>query len=293
MYRVGVDLGGTKIECVILDVNERVLVRQRILTEADKGVNQITSNIKNIIGKVTAGISDNYSIGIATPGSLSNKTGLLRNSNTQCLNGQPLKRLLQDKLKQDITIANDANCFALAEATHGAGKDFKIVVGVILGTGCGAGIVFDKKIFRGVNDIAGEFGHHSVAFETGRLCWCGRRGCVETYVSGSGIEAEYFIRTGKRETARTILNSTCEVASNLKQNFYEMLGVSIGNVCNILDPEIIVIGGGLSNHTPLYRIVQEKVEQNIFSDHYKTRFEKNKLGDSAGVIGAAMLPYCS
>ena len=234
-----------------------------------------------------------FSIGIGTPGSISMKTGLLRNSNTQCLNGQPLKELLQDELKQDVHIENDANCFALAEATYGAGRDYRVVLGVILGTGCGAGIVVDRKIYTGINKIAGEFGHHTVSFENGRLCWCGRRGCVETYVSGSGIEAQYLRKTGNRDTAKNILSSSCEEACNLKQEFYEVLGVSLGNVCNILDPEIIVIGGGLSNHEPLYRIVRKHIQKHTFSDTFMTAFVKNRLGDSAGVIGAAILPACS
>ena len=293
MYRLGIDLGGTKIECAILDPSGRVLIRERVPTEAEKGLAHILGNIKKIIDKVTTSVPSGFSIGIGTPGSISMKTGLLRNSNTQCLNGQPLKELLEDELKQDVHVENDANCFALAEATYGAGRDFRVVLGVILGTGCGAGIVVDRKIYTGVNKIAGEFGHHTVSFEDGRLCWCGRRGCVETYVSGSGIEAQYLKKTGNRNTAKNILNSSCEEACNLKREFYEVLGVSLGNVCNILDPEIIVIGGGLSNHEPLYKIVSKHIEKHTFSDAFMTAFVKNRLGDSAGVIGAAILPACS
>ena len=293
MYRLGIDLGGTKIECAILDPNGRILARQRVPTEAEKGVTHILGNIKKIIGKVTTCMPHDFSIGIGTPGSISIKTGLLRNSNTQCLNGQPLKELLQDELKQDVHIENDANCFALAEATYGAGRDYRVVLGVIIGTGCGAGIVVDRKIYDGINKIAGEFGHHTVSFDNGRLCWCGRRGCVETYVSGSGIEAQYLRETGNRDSAKNILSSSCGEAHNLKQEFYEVLGVSLGNVCNILDPEIIVVGGGLSNHEPLYRIVRKHLQKHTFSDAFMTTFVKNRLGDSAGVIGAAILPACS
>ena len=294
MYRLGIDLGGTKIECAILEPNGKVLERQRVPTEAEKGVTHILGNIRKIIDKVTATcVPPGFSIGIGTPGSISTETGLLRNSNTQCLNGQPLKELLQDELKQEVHVENDANCFALAEAIFGAGRDCRIVLGVILGTGCGAGIVMDRKIYTGINKIAGEFGHHTVSFENGRLCWCGKRGCVETYVSGSGIEAQYLKKTGNRDTAKSILDSSCEEACNLKQEFYEVLGVSLGNVCNILDPEIIVVGGGLSNHDPIYRIVKKKIQKHVFSDDFKTAFVKNKLGDSAGVIGAAMLPDVS
>jgi len=293
MYRLGIDLGGTKIECAILEPNGRVLVREGVLTEAEKGVAHILGNIKKIIDKVTTCVPSAFSIGIGTPGSISMKTGLLRNSNTQCLNGQPLKELLKDELKQDVHVENDANCFALAEATYGAGRDCRVVLGVILGTGCGAGIVVDRKIYTGVNKIAGEFGHHTVSFEDGRLCWCGRRGCVETYVSGSGIEAQYLKKTGNRDTAKNILNLSCEEACNLKREFYEVLGVSLVNVCNILDPDIIVIGGGLSNHEPLYKIVRKHIEKHTFSDAFITAFVKNRLGDSAGVIGAAILPACS
>ena len=293
MYRLGIDLGGTKIECAVLEPNGRVLVRERVPTEAEKGLAHILGNIKKIIDKVTTCVPSAFSIGIGTPGSISMKTGLLRNSNTQCLNGQPLKELLEDELKQDVHVENDANCFALAEATYGEGRDCRVVLGVILGTGCGAGIVVDRKIYTGVNKIAGEFGHHTVSFEDGRLCWCGRRGCVETYVSGSGIEAQYLKKTGNRDTAKNILSSSCEEACNLKREFYEVLGVSLGNVCNILDPDIIVIGGGLSNHEPLYKIVGKHIEKHTFSDAFMTAFVKNRLGDSAGVIGAAVLPTFS
>ena len=293
MYRLGIDLGGTKIECAILDPSGRVLVRERVPTEAEKGLAHILGNIKKIIDKVTTSVPSGFSIGIGTPGSISMKTGLLRNSNTQCLNGQPLKELLQDELKQEVHVENDANCFALAEATYGAGRDCRVVLGVILGTGCGAGIVVDRKIYTGVNKIAGEFGHHTVSYENGRLCWCGSKGCVETYVSGSGIEAQYLKKTGNRDTAKNILSSSCEEACNLKREFYAMLGVSLGNVCNILDPDIIVIGGGLSNHEPLYKIVRKHIKNHTFSDAFMTAFVKNRLGDSAGVIGAAILPACS
>ena len=293
MYRLGIDLGGAKIECAILDLNGRVLVRQRVPTEAEKGVAHILASIKKIIDEVTTCVPSAFSIGIGTPGSISMKTGLLRNSNTQCLNGQPLKELLQDELKQDVYVENDANCFALAEATYGAGRNYRVVLGVIIGTGCGAGIVVDRKIYSGINKIAGEFGHHTVSFENGRLCWCGRRGCVETYVSGSGIEAQYLRETGNRDNAKNILGSSCREAYNLKQGFYEVLGVSLGNVCNILDPEIIVMGGGLSNHGPLYTEVRKQIQKHTFSDTFMTSFVKNRLGDSAGVIGAAILPACS
>ncbi|MDA9690173.1 ROK family protein [Betaproteobacteria bacterium] len=293
MYRLGIDLGGTKIECVILDPDGRVLVRKRVQTESEKGVTHILGNIKKIIDQVTDGVHSSFSIGIGTPGSISVKTGLLRNSNTQCLNGQPLKDLLRDELKQDVHVENDANCFALAEATYGAGRDYRVVLGVILGTGCGAGIVLDRKIYAGNNKIAGEFGHHTVSFENGRLCWCGRTGCVETYVSGSGIEAQYLRKTGNRDSAKNILSSSCKEANNLKREFYEVLGISLGNVCNILDPEIIVMGGGLSNHGPLYTVVRKQIKKHTFSDTFKTGLVKNRLGDSAGVIGAAMLPACS
>ena len=292
MYRLGIDLGGTKIECAIIDSNGRVLARQRVSTEAEKGVTHILGNIKKIICKVTTYVPCDFSIGIGTPGSISMKTGLMRNSNTQCLNGQPLKELLQEELKQEVHVANDANCFALAEATYGAGRDYGVVLGVILGTGCGAGIVVDRKIHAGINKIAGEFGHHTVSFQNGRPCWCGSKGCVETYVSGSGIEAQYLRKTGNRDNAKNILSSSCEEAYNLKQEFYEVLGVSLGNVCNILDPEIIVMGGGLSNYDPLYTEVRKQIQKYTFSDTFNTAFVKNRLGDSSGVIGAAILPAC-
>ena len=211
MYRLGIDLGGTKIECAILDPNGRILARQRVPTEAEKGVRHILGNIKKVTDKVKTCLPSSFSIGIGTPGSISTKTGLLRNSNTQCLNGQPIKELLQDELKQDVYIENDANCFALAEATYGAGQDCRVVLGVILGTGCGAGIVVDRKIYNGTNKIAGEFGHHTVSFENGRLCWCTilKKNWYPRYskeypefVSRGGIQFEAGILRGTRGKPR-------------------------------------------------------------------------------------------
>ena len=226
-------------------------------------------------------------VGVGTPGSISLETGLLRNSNTQCLNNRPLKKMIQSCLGMEVSIANDANCFALAEAVLGAGKNEKIVFGVILGTGCGGGLVINKKCIKGPNSIAGEFGHHSID-QNGRPCWCGKQGCLETYISGSGLEARFFNETGKRMSAKEIFSSNSNQARVLKLEYMKSFGFGIANLCSILDPDIVIFGGGISQQPELYTIGIREIKRYFFSDSVRTKFVKNGLGDSSGVFGAAL-----
>jgi fructokinase len=293
VLKLGIDIGGTKIECVLLSQSGSVMARKRALTSAEKGLHHILEVVKGLVTDILKGVNTDYTIGVGAPGSVSLTSNLHRNSNTLCLNDVPLKRLIEEKLERKVWLENDANCFTLAEAVYGAGKNHRVVFGVILGTGCGGGISIDRKIFLGKNRMAGEFGHHSISISDDNVCWCGRKGCVEKYISGSGIENQYFFITGEKTSAIEIFKKSDLAANKIKKFFFERLGVSIANVCNILDPDVVVIGGGLSNQQTIYSIGKREVVKNIFSDSFNTPIRQNILGDSAGVIGAALLPVSS
>ena len=231
------------------------------------------------------------SLGIATPGALSPRTGLLRNSNTQCLNNKPLKADLEKRLGRTIEIQNDANCFAMAEAISGAGTGYDLVFGVIMGTGCGGGIVYKNEVFTGRHAIAGEWGH-STLDPNGPQCWCGARGCVETLISGGGLERLYEKRHGSYQTLTEIVDKSRRKANPeaaFMHSFLVNFGRAMANLINILDPDVIVLGGGLSNIQELYSEGVAQVRQQVFSDYLETPIVKNKLGDSAGVLGAAFV----
>lgn len=288
MYKIGIDLGGTKIEGICLDENNSVISRKRIPTNQQNGYSHIVSSIVSLIGEISQGIGD-YSVGICTPGAISKKTGLIKNSNTQCLIGMPLKEDIEKSLGKKIKMENDANCFAMAEAKLGAGIGYSVVFGVIMGTGVGGGIVIDGKIHQGRTNIAGEWGHHTL-HQNGNHCYCGRNGCVETYISGPALEKRWITLTGKTESVPQITqNLNSENAKKWKQEFLDNFGHSLANVIDILDPDAIVLGGGLSNIDFLYTQGKQSVYENVFSDLVDTPILKNKLGDSAGVFGAALL----
>jgi len=287
MYKLGVDLGGTKIEAVLLDENFNVIERKRILTPQNN-YQKILDSISSLVIEISANVSD-YSLGICTPGAISKQTGLIKNSNTQCLIGKSLKEDLENKLDKKISMENDANCFALAEATLGIAVDFDLVFGVILGTGVGGGIVINKNLYPGRTNIGGEWGHHTL-HRNGNLCYCGRTGCVETYISGPSLEKHWTQLTGKYQQLPEIITSIDnEYWDKWKNEFLENLGYGLANVIDILDPDAIVLGGGLSNIDFLYTEGKESIYSQVFSDLVDTPILKNKLGDSAGVFGACML----
>ena len=287
MYKLGVDLGGTKIEAVLLDENFNVIKRKRIFTPQND-YQKILNSISSLIEEISENIS-NYSLGICTPGAISKQTGLIKNSNTRCLIGKSLKEDLESKTGKKIFMENDANCFALAEATLGAAMDFDLVFGVILGTGIGGGIVINKKLYSGRTNIGGEWGHHTL-HRNGNLCYCGKTGCVETYISGPSLESHWTKLTGKSQHLPEILTSIDnENWQKWKNEFLENFGYGLANVIDILDPDAIVLGGGLSNIDFLYTEGKESVYSKVFSDLVDTPILKNKLGDSAGVYGAAFL----
>ena len=289
MYKLGVDLGGTKIESVLLDKDLNVIKRKRVPTPQND-YQGILDSISSLVLEISKNITD-FSLGVCTPGAVSKQTGLVKNSNTQCLIGRSLKEDLEDRLGKKISMENDANCFAMAEATMGAAVDFDLVFGVILGTGVGGGIVIDKKLYPGRTNIGGEWGHHTL-HRGGNLCYCGKAGCVETYISGPSLEKSWAQLTGKSQ-------SLVEIIANLdsdkhgkkwKDEFLENFGYGLADVIDILDPDAIVLGGGLSNIDFLYVEGRNSVYSKVFSDLVDTPILKNKLGDSAGVFGACMLP---
>ncbi len=287
--RLGIDLGGTKIEAIIIDDQFQVIERKRTLTLRDEGYDAILQRIIDLskemikIGKIDS------SIGICTPGTIEASTGLLKNSNTVCLIGKPIQQDLEDALGLPVLMENDANCFALAEATIGAAKKFEVVFGVILGTGCGAGIVVNKKIHRGPNRIAGEWGHHTL-YQGGRDCYCGSQGCTESYISGTALEKEWKELSGSYSSVTDIIdNKLYESNPEWKENFMNNFGLALANVIDILDPDVVVLGGGLSKVDMLYTEGLKAAYKESFSDVVVSPIIKNKLGDSSGVFGAAMI----
>ena len=285
MKKLGIDLGGTKIEGIFLDDNLNVISRKRIPTPQ----NDYKAIVKSIINLVNEIKTEDCTIGICTPGAISKKTGLIKNSNTQCLIGKPLREDLENALNQKISIDNDANCFSMAEATLGAAKGFDVVFGVIMGTGVGGGIVINGKVHKGRTNIAGEWGHHTLHHD-GNECYCGKTGCVETYISGPSLEKRWTQLTGKTQNLVEIVeNLDTEKAKQWKSEFLENFGTSLANVIDILDPDAIVLGGGLSNIEFLFDEGKEAVYEKVFSDLVETPILKNKLGDSAGVFGASLL----
>ena len=292
MFRIGIDLGGTKIEGVVLDASGKETFRRRIDTQQENGYRHILGRIKQLQDELVGQIKGQpNTFGIGTPGAISPRTGLMKNSNTVCLNGQPLKADLEKLLGRSINIQNDANCFAMAEALHGAGRGHDLVFGVIMGTGCGGGIVHKGQVIVGRQAIAGEWGHTSID-PAGPSCYCGQRGCVETYISGGGAEARYAEKFGAKKPFQEIVKSFDDgdkAAVAFMEQFFRHFGRAMANVIDVLDPDVVVLGGGVSNFEALYTEGIASVRSFVFSDSLETPIVKHQLGDSAGVIGAALV----
>lgn len=287
MHKIGIDLGGTKIEGILLDESLNPLQRTRVPTPPN-GYSSILNEITSLVNDLSKNISE-YSIGICTPGAISKKTGLLQNSNTQCLIGKPIQQDLEQKFGKPTAIENDANCFAISEATIGCAKGHSVVFGVIMGTGVGGGIIIDGKIHHGRTNIAGEWGHH-ILHQNGNQCYCGKKGCVETYISGPALENRWEKLSGKKQLLPEIIKEkNNQNYLQWKKEFLDNFGTSLANVIDILDPDAIVLGGGLSNIDFLYDEGTKNVYNQVFSDLVDTPILKNSLGDSAGVFGAALL----
>ena len=288
MHKIGIDLGGTKTEGVLLDEKFEIIDRKRLATNQQEGYLSILELIKNLVDDLKQKTDDRISIGICTPGALSKQSGVIKNSNTQCLIGKDIKNDLENLLKQKISIENDANCFTLAESKLGAAQKFDIVFGVIMGTGVGGGIVIKEQIHNGRTNIAGEWGHHCIK-PAGNSCYCGKSGCVETYLSGPALEKRWEEISGEQQSVSEILQANNNQYPRWKGEFLENFGLALGNVIDILDPDAIVLGGGLSNIPFLYDQGKDSVYHQVFSDQIDTPILKNKLGDSAGVFGACMI----
>jgi len=285
MLRVGIDLGGTKIEGIVLDDSGAVVNRKRVLTESQLGYRQIISKIGSLYNELTQESSAIEGVGVCTPGALSRDSDRLKNSNTQCLIGKPIKEDVEAVLGTPVAMDNDANCFTQAEAVLGAAKGHNVVFGVIMGTGVGGGICFAGRVHRGYQYIAGEWGH-SLLHPGTNECYCGKSGCVETFISGPALEKHYKRLHGKTVPLTEIAQ---DPPQQWKEEFLNNFGMALSNVINILDPDIIVLGGGVSNIDFLYTEGPGYVAKYCFNDSLVTPIVRNKLGDSAGVFGAAYL----
>lgn len=311
--RIGIDLGGTKIEALAVDAQGRELARQRIATPAGD-YDAIVAAIRRLVVAIETPLGANARVGIGTPGAASPATGLIRNANSTALNGRPLAADLARALGREVRVENDANCFALSEATDGAGARHRVVFGVIVGTGVGGGLVVDGKLRVGPNAIGGEWGHNEMPARTeanlpDTACWCGRKRCIETYVSGPALAADYARRSTvatkpatRRRPASTPADSPLDaeqvvalarrgdaVASATLDRFFDRLANALSTVVNIVDPDVVVLGGGLSNVDGLAAAVQARLAAQMFCDRCATRVVRNRHGDSSGVRGAAWL----
>ncbi len=294
--RIGIDLGGTKIEIIAFGDNGEVLFRDRVATPQEdySGTLQV---IAELVVRLERELGRQGTVGIGMPGAISPATGLVKNSNSVCLNGQRFDRDLERLLRRPLRIANDANCFALSEATDGAAVGAEVVFGVILGTGTGGGVAVRGAILAGANAIAGEWGHNPLPWPhpeelPGPPCYCGKSGCIETYLSGPGLARDFRAAGGRSISAFEVgaqAESGDEYADAVLARYEDRLARGLASVINILDPDVIVVGGGLSNIKRLYTEVPRLWSQYVFSDTIATQLVQARFGDSSGVRGAAWL----
>jgi len=289
--RIGIDLGGTKIEGVVLDRANQVVFRTRIPTEQEAGYTHILDRIAGLTATLRAHAPDCGALGLGTPGAISTVDGTMKNSNTACLNRRDLRADVENRVGLRVVMENDANCFALAEAIAGAGHGAAFVFGIIMGTGVGGGMVVNGHVRRGLQNIAGEWGHHCID-PAGPPCYCGQRGCVEAHIAGPAVSRQYAARTGEALTMHEIVaraRAGDVPAVEVVEHFLDRFGRAVANLIDILDPDVIVLGGGLSNIDELYIRGRAAVARYVFNDELRTPILRHVLGDSAGVIGAALL----
>jgi fructokinase len=292
-YRIGIDLGGTKTEIALLGPDGSELLRERI--ETPSGYDATLSAIARLVRAAEARIDGTASVGIGIPGVISPATGVVKNSNSIALNGHGLDRDLSQALGRPVRVENDANCFALSEASDGAGAGQPVVFGVILGTGCGGGIVVHGKVIQGPHRVAGEWGHNPLPWPRpeelpGPLCWCGRHGCLETWIAGPSLARDCDGDGAHDASGIPARAATGETkARDALARHADRLARGLSQVVNLLDPDVIVLGGGLSNMEHLYTVVPPLLKRYVFSDVIDTPVVKNKHGDSSGVRGAAWL----
>ncbi|MEO0329081.1 MAG: ROK family protein [Pseudomonadota bacterium] len=293
--RIGIDWGGTKIEAIALDENSEHLFRERVPTRKDD-YHGCLKAVKDLVDRIETQTARTGTVGMGIPGTISPATGLVKNSNSVWMNGQSLLEDMETILDREVRIQNDANCFAVSEAVDGAGAGNHVVSGIIIGTGCGSGIAIGGKAWTGHQGIAGEFGHTALSplHESeypGNVCWCGRKTCLETYLSGTGFALEHQQRTGARERlpAEEILASNTYSARETYRIYCDRLARGLAMLINILDPDVVVLGGGMSNVETLYKDVPPLLSRYVFSDVFDTPIVKARFGDSSGVRGAAWL----
>ncbi len=296
-YRMGIDLGGTKIETILLDPDGTALYRKRVSTPRDADREAEYEAIKEaVLGLIRTTLvkvpgPSPCRIGVGIPGTINEKTGLVQNANTTSLTGRPFQLDLEEQLGRPMGMENDANCFTLAEARQGAGKGYPMVFGIIMGTGCGGGLCIDGRLHRGRHLIAGEWGHFCVD-PKGTTCYCGNPGCVETKISGGGVAQAFFNKYGRRLTLEQIhqgyLDGDPQCSIAFKKFLYDY-GRCLGGLISLLDPDAVVLGGGVSNLEELYTLGLQRVRKYAFHEHIETPILKNRLGDSAGVFGAAWI----
>jgi fructokinase len=292
MLRIGLDLGGTKTEGIVINEAGKMLYCERLPTPQDQGYRAILKTIHALVFDLEKKAGQSCHVGIGTPGAISTRTGCLKNSNTVCLNGKPLKDDLEKILARPIRLANDANCFALSEALDGAGQGAGVVFGVIMGTGVGGGIVINGQLIEGLQHIAGEWGHNVLETD-GPPCYCGKHGCVETLLSGPGLAHDYALHGGDPSLDAKHIVAHAEQgdtrAEAAMQRYFDRFGRALSTVINILDPDVVVLGGGMSNIARLCTDGRERVARYVFNDELRTRILPHVHGDSSGVRGAAQL----
>jgi fructokinase len=294
--RIGIDLGGTKIEALALDRDGQELVRYRIDTPREDYPATLLA-MAGLVRRIEQETGSTATVGAGIPGTISSQTGLVKNANSTWLNGQPLARDLSAELAREVRVANDANCLAVSEATDGAAAGARLVFGVILGTGCGGGLAIDGMIHNGPNGVAGEWGHNPLPWPTpqeqpGPACYCGKRSCIETWVSGTGLARDFEEVTGRAMTAREIvagLGAGDVDAVHAVERFEDRLARGLAHVINVLDPDVLVFGGGLSKVERIYANVAERLPRYVFGGEVTTALLPARYGDSSGVRGAAWL----
>jgi len=295
-HKIGIDVGGTKIAAIIFNSDGEVIIEKRIASPRNDYQKTICT-IQEFVFKLERNLPRKPTLGIGIPGSISPHTKLVQNANSTWLNGRPLIDDLSKALDREVRIENDANCFALSEALDGAGHGHRMVFGVILGTGCGGGLVFDKKLITGPHAIGGEWGHNPLPWpsheELGAVeCWCGKNDCIECWISGTGMSADHLCHADENLDAKDIAFQAQEgnaEALDTFNRFLSRLGRSLAQMVNIIDPDAIILGGGLSNIDMIYERLPKIMQPYIFADHFKPHILKPKFGDASGVRGAAQL----
>jgi len=295
VIRIGIDFGGTKIEAAAIDAQGEFL--QRVRANTPDTYSEALNTIRSLVADIEAKHGSGLSVGICMPGSISSVSGRMRNSNRLYMNGKDIQTDIETMLKRKVKIANDANCFALSEAYDGAGKGKPVVCGLILGTGCGGGIVVNTKLIEGCNGIAAEWGHNPLPWPNfqelnGPECYCGKIGCLEQWISGSGLARCYQARTKQAKTGQEIVELAVQGESAAVYEISALtnrIARAIAHICNIVDPDVIVLGGGLSNLSSLYNALPTLVEEFVYSDNWNGKILPPVWGDSSGVRGAARL----